>query len=40
MRTQPRPAYRIGRFFYARDLYKTDVQRATVMSIYLLPEVT
>jgi hypothetical protein len=25
--------------FYARDLYKTDVQRATVMSIYLLPEV-
>lgn len=25
--------------FYARDLYKTDVRRATVMSIYLLPEV-
>ncbi|MGH8666599.1 MAG: SAM-dependent methyltransferase [Burkholderiales bacterium] len=25
--------------FYARDLYKTDVHRATVMSIYLLPEV-
>lgn len=25
--------------FYARDLYKTDVQRATVMSLYLLPEV-
>ena len=25
--------------FYARDLYKTDVGRATVMSIYLLPEV-
>ena len=25
--------------FYARDLYKTDIQRATVMSIYLLPEV-
>ncbi len=25
--------------FYARDLYKTDIHRATVMSIYLLPEV-
>lgn len=25
--------------FYARDLYKTDIQRATVLSIYLLPEV-
>jgi hypothetical protein len=25
--------------FYARDLYKTDVHRATVMTIYLLPEV-
>jgi SAM-dependent methyltransferase len=25
--------------FYAKDLYKTDVHRATVMSIYLLPEV-
>jgi len=25
--------------FYARDLYKTDISRATVMSIYLLPEV-
>ncbi len=25
--------------FYARDLYKTDVRRATVMTIYLLPEV-
>lgn len=25
--------------FYARDLYKTDVHRASVMSIYLLPEV-
>jgi hypothetical protein len=25
--------------FYARDLYKTDVHRATVVSIYLLPEV-
>jgi hypothetical protein len=25
--------------FYAKDLYKTDIHRATVMSIYLLPEV-
>jgi len=25
--------------FYARDLYKTDVHRATVLSLYLLPEV-
>jgi hypothetical protein len=25
--------------FYARDLYKTEIHRATVMSIYLLPEV-
>lgn len=25
--------------FYARDLYKTDIRRATVMTIYLLPEV-
>src|SRR5262245_19331050 len=25
--------------FFARDLYKTDIHRATVMSIYLLPEV-
>lgn len=25
--------------FYARDLYKTDIHRATVMTIYLLPEV-
>jgi hypothetical protein len=25
--------------FYERDLYKTDIRRATVMTIYLLPEV-
>jgi len=25
--------------FYTRDLYKTDIRRATVMTIYLLPEV-
>jgi len=25
--------------FYARDLYKTDIHRASVMTIYLLPEV-